>query len=377
MNNINFLQKIVEQNSHSRNKEGVDQVGNMFANELNFMKIDRIPHEKLGDLLVFSCHENNSEKPHILLTGHSDTVHPPDINLPTSIEGNIMKGPGTQDMKGGLFIISETLKKLNSNNQLSNITFILIPDEEIGSEAHVDYLTSKYKEFDYGIVYEPTMQMDSVNKSYPKERSIVIERKGAGFIEVEITGPGGHSGVLVHKKNRFSAIQEAARKIIEIEELADYIKGTTLNVGTITGGIAPNVLAQKCKFAMDYRVKTVLEERRVFNSVDRLCKDPSDNKFKISHEIINSGPPMENNHYKKEFIKVVQKVANKLNLKLHLEKRGGGSDANNISEYVPAVIDGMGVQGDREHSPDEFIYLDSIQPGIDLSYGVINELLKN
>jgi len=69
---------------------------------------------------------------------------------------------------------------------------------------------------------------------------------------VKATGVPAHSGAR-HQDGR-SAIKEMARQILAIEEMTDYARGITTNVGKISGGTAPNVVPERCWISIDLRV---------------------------------------------------------------------------------------------------------------------------
>ena len=375
MNQTELLITLVNQNSFTQNKKGVDVVGNIVRKELSFMNIRRYAHKTFGDLLVFSSKKNDPKRPMILLSGHSDTVHSPSSDIKTIRKGNTLYGAGTDDMKGGLVVIIEILKSLNTLGKLSNVTFTLTPDEEMSSNAHKNTLAKIYKKQDFALVYEGSKTFYN-NKYSTKKRSVVIGRKGFGGAEFEIKAPGGHSGVIREKSRRISAIQEAANKVIQIEALANYAKGTTTNPGVISGGTVLNAIAQNCKIVADYRVMTGEERIRIRKDYENLAKKNFIKGTSTKLNWLYDIPPMQTTKEIKRFGDLAVKIGRSLGMKIELEQRGGGSDANQIAQFGAAVIDGLGPQGGRDHSIEEFLFIDSIKPSVDLSLKIIGELSK-
>lgn len=372
-----LLEKLVNTNSHSYNKQGVDKVGEIIRSELNFMNCKILKHPKLGNLYLFSSRKTSTQQPKILLSGHSDTVHPKDRNFEINYSGNKMYGPGTNDMKAGLYVIIEILKQLYKSGHLTNIGFALNPNEELASLAHKENACSFYKQFDYALVFEEgTTESTPEIPNTPETRALVVGRKGFGGGTFKLHSSGGHSGIIEDKNKRANAILEAAKKIIELENLSDYAKGTTVNTGIIKGGSAINVFAPYCEFQTEYRVKNSLERKRMREAFDKLANKTIQNGVKSEFEWQFDLPPMSANGNKREFIELVENVAKNLGVKMIQEFRFGGSDANFIASQGVKVLDGFGPIGDDEHTEGEFVYLSSIEPSIKISLEVIRKLQR-
>src|SRR5206468_8372524 len=96
--------------------------------------------------------------------------------------------------------------------------------------------------------------------------------KGISQYNVEITGVAAHAGVDPEKGR--SAVQEMAHLILELHALTDYAAGTTVNVGIIHGGTAPNVVAANAKATVDLRFEDMAEARKVDSAIQSLAANP-------------------------------------------------------------------------------------------------------
>ena len=99
-----LLQRIVDTDSNSYDKAGVDAVGALLAAELEAdgILLKRIPVDGFGDVILAEV-PGEPGKP-VLLLGHRDTVFPkgePE-RRPFTIKDGIAYGPGVADMKAGL-----------------------------------------------------------------------------------------------------------------------------------------------------------------------------------------------------------------------------------------------------------------------------------
>jgi hypothetical protein len=103
---IDLLRDVVNIDSGSYDKPGVDAVGSRFQQHFAAHGIEawREPHDVFGDAIhALVTKPGSNEKP-VLLMGHRDTVFPKGevARRPFTIEGTRAHGPGVADMKGGL-----------------------------------------------------------------------------------------------------------------------------------------------------------------------------------------------------------------------------------------------------------------------------------
>jgi len=152
--NFDELQKIIEINSWTKNKEGVDQNGEIFAywmQELGY-SLSRYPREEIGDHLhLISSHREGKK---LLLLGHLDTVFPPDTFEEFKQDDEWIYGPGVCDMKGGNYVALEALRNAyRAYGEIHNIDFLLVSDEETGSDdsKHLSSKTGKRVRLLHGI----------------------------------------------------------------------------------------------------------------------------------------------------------------------------------------------------------------------------------
>ena len=103
---VTLLQEVVDTDSGSYDKAGVDAVGARFERFFadHGIRTVREAHAMFGDAIhVFADDTPSNEKP-VVLMGHRDTVFPKGEveRRPFRIEGGRAYGPGVADMKAGL-----------------------------------------------------------------------------------------------------------------------------------------------------------------------------------------------------------------------------------------------------------------------------------
>ena len=140
---------------------------------------------------------------------------------PFSIDGDIARGPGVSDMKGGLltgFFAVEVLQAAGFDG-FERITYVCNPDEEIGSPFSGPIIKAMAPELDAAFVLEGARA----------NGDIVSARKGITDYTIDIVGRAAHAGVEPEKGR--NALLQAAHAIIALQGLNGRWPGVTVNVG--------------------------------------------------------------------------------------------------------------------------------------------------
>ncbi len=107
-----LLDRLVRQASFTRDPPGVNAVVSMLEMELRRigLRTERIPSPRFGDHLYF---ESPAQGRSVFLVGHTDTVFPRDTFQGFQLQGgDLARGPGVFDMKGGLVVALFALEAL-------------------------------------------------------------------------------------------------------------------------------------------------------------------------------------------------------------------------------------------------------------------------
>ena len=210
---------------------------------------DRIAgRDGLGDHLRVRL-PGAGEGPGILLLSHIDTVHPRGTlgQQPFRIDGDRAFGPGIYDMKGGVYIAFHAVRELIRSGRTTPLPVIhlVTADEEIGSPTSRELIRTEGARARYVLVTEPAREGGR----------IVTARKGVARFRLTTRGRAAHAGAR-HQDGR-SAIREMARLILALEELTDYERGITANVGLIAGGTGVNVVPAEARAEVDFRLPSL------------------------------------------------------------------------------------------------------------------------
>ena len=164
------------------------------------------------------------------------------------IDGDYLYGCGACDVKGFLACLLTAAAEVDPSKLIPGLRLVLTADEEIGCVGASHLIESGLIRARRVVVGEPT--------------SLYPARAGKGYCLAEITvfGQEAHSALPQEGK---SAIYRAARLITAIEEFGGQLaeerhsffspEFTTLNIGTIRGGTAKNIIPGQCSFQLEWR----------------------------------------------------------------------------------------------------------------------------
>ena len=283
-----------------------------------------------------------------LLIGHYDTVWPLGTvsQRPFTVDGNIIRGPGVFDMKGGLaqiILALKTLQHLDLEPQLLPLVFVN-SDEEIGSRSSTRYIQALARRVSRAFVLEPAMGEKGLIKT---------ERKGIGRFTITVHGKAAHAGL--DPEAGASAILELSHVIQTLFALNDADSGTTVNVGMVDGGLQPNVIAPHSEAVVDVRVATIADGDRITRTIKEL--EPVTPGVRLSIEGGIGRPALERTDRNDALWQQASELGGELGIDLQQGRAGGGSDGNTTSQYT-ATLDGLGAVGHGAHAEREFLYID-------------------
>lgn len=316
--------------------------------------LERIPGvDGFGDLLKART-PWGGDGPGILVLSHIDTVHPIgsiDDILPVRREEDRVYGPGIYDMKGGAYLAYYAyrhLVRMGAETPLP-ITFLYIPEEEVGSPTSREIIEREALGNKYVLVTEPAREGGK----------IVTSRKGVADFHLTVKGRPSHAGAR-HEDGR-SAIKEMAKQIIRLEEMTDYDRGITLNVGMIEGGTGINVVPAKCVAHVDMRVPDEATEKEMCERILGLEAFDVDVELEVTGGM--NRPPFSKDEKIGALFEHAKTLAAEIGFELEdVVKTGGGSDGNFTAALGVPTLDGLGADGYGAHSDYEHIYYSSLEP---------------
>ncbi|MDQ3919983.1 MAG: M20 family metallopeptidase [Acidobacteriota bacterium] len=286
----------------------------------------------------------------LLLLGHTDTVHPRGTLAarPWREDGGRIYAPGVFDMKASCAAALEALRACSASDLKPRrpVVLLLTCDEESGSMSGRALVEAEARRAEFVLVLEPPA---------PGSRAKTA-RKGTGLFTLSVEGRAAHAGLEPEKG--VSAVLELARQIERVSALARPELGTTINVGTVTGGTHANVVAAEARAEVDVRFSTADEARRVETALLELKTFDERAALKVTGGI--NRPPMERTPAVAALYEKARRVAAAFDFELGEASVGGASDGNFAAACGATVLDGLGVDGDGAHAAHEHIVADAL-----------------
>ena len=361
------LERLVNIDCGSYTPAGVNEVGRWaaaFLTELGATVESRPdPAGRLGDTVI-ATFTGRTGAPRVLLIGHMDTVFDPGTaaERPFRINDGIAHGPGVTDMKSGLLVGLYALKSLIGERgglPFERLVFVCNPDEEIGSPTSTPHIREIAAESDVALVLECARA----------NGDIVSDRKGILDLRLVVHGRAAHAGVEPEKGR--NAILEAARIVRELHDLNGRWPGVTVNVGVIAGGTRPNVVADRCGLEVDVRATTRDSLETAEAEIRRIAEATEVPDIRIEFEPMARWWPMEKLARSGRLVEHAQSVAQALGFEVRDASTGGASDANTTAGMGIPSLDGLGPIGGNDHSPAEYLDVDSVVPRTTLFAGLL------
>jgi glutamate carboxypeptidase len=345
------LAELVAQNSFTDNVDGGRKVGAMLRTRtfaVDGLAGRIVTSARYADHLVFSSKGDAARRP-IALIGHLDTVFPPGTFEGFRRDGDLARGPGVLDMKGGLVVVAYALRAVAETvglGAIAPVRLAIVADEEVGSPEGQRIIGEAVADAKGALVFEAGRKGDLV----------ITRRKGTGSMRCVATGRASHAGN-AHPDGK-NAIWALARFVDRAQSLTDYGRGVTVNVGVISGGTSKNTVPEHAEALLDIRFENVADGEKLVLDLHAAAAPEAIAVDGVTLALSGgvARRPLERTDASVALMDAYIACARESGLGGgEAALIGGGSDASTSSALGIASIDGLGPRGVGFHTKDEQI----------------------
>ncbi|MFQ5713396.1 MAG: M20 family metallopeptidase [Candidatus Scalinduaceae bacterium] len=226
-----------------------------------------------------------SGNPILLVACHLDVVPPGDgwntDPFKSVVKNGRIYGRGASDNKGQMACMLVLARFLKENESKLNGSFLLVgvADEEKGSSLGMKYLLDECKvTADFAIIPDIAHNM----------RMIDVGEKGALFLNITSHGKQAHGSTPEKGTNAIWDMIELLNQLKNIKFKClshELFTPPTLNLGTITGGVASNIVPAKCEARLDIRYLPGETEEEVLNNIKEMMASIKKHNPTANYEI--------------------------------------------------------------------------------------------
>jgi len=360
-------------NSGSRNLTGLAAMAGLLADvftdlpgELSLLEPARVDAVDAAGKTIEIQHGRNirlSVRPdapvQLLFTGHMDTVFGVDHVFQETrwLDDDVINGPGTADMKGGIAVMLAALKAIEASNAASSVGYdvILNSDEEVGSLGSASLIAEAARGKRAALTYEPSALPDG---------TLAGARPGSGNFAITIHGRSAHAGR--NPDDGRNALLAAAELALKFEAMRKA--GLTVNPAKIDGGSPSNVVPDLAVLRVNMRPATPELEAEANEMIAQAVEAVSAQRDVQVH--LHGGfarPPKPMTPDMETLFGLVKQAGADLGQAIGWQPSGGVCDGNNIAACGVPVVDTMGVRGGKIHSMEEYLIVDSLKERAALS----------
>lgn len=364
-----LLERAVNINSGSLNREGVRAVGALFASELEAIGlatrwVDGAAFDRAGHLIA----KHPGSGPGVLLIGHLDTVFEPasPFQRYRALPGGRARGPGVIDMKGGDVVITLALAALAEVGGLDDldVTVVLIGDEESSGRplsAARQALIDAARDADVALGFED---------GDGDPRSAVIARRGYAAWRLEVSGTPAHSSLIFRDAIGYGAAFEMARILDGFRQALADEQYLTFNPALVLAGSQighepgspeghafgkDNVIPAHASASGDLRTLSAEQERSARQRMSEIVARSLPGTH-AELTFVDGYPPLAPSDGNRQLLAWYDQASRDLGFGTVAAvdpAAAGAADISFTAGHVRMALDGLGLMGSGGHTEEE------------------------
>ncbi|HLX25031.1 MAG TPA: M20/M25/M40 family metallo-hydrolase [Usitatibacter sp.] len=383
---LDTLKQLVEIESGSDDREGLDRISALIAEKLKALggevefiepgadtyRMEDTP-PKVGRMVKAVFRGTGTRK--ILLIGHMDTVYRRGMlaRQPFRIDGDKAYGLAIADDKQGVALMIHTVAELQALNfhDYATLTVLSNGDEEISSPGARAQLTKNGAENDVTMSFEASRIAND---------KLSLATSGIGAVILRVKGKASHAGS--SPERGVNALVELSNQILQTKDLSDPNTGLKMNwTNSKAGSGSHNVIPESAEAFADVRVNSVDDYDRIEREVREKITHTIVPNVKVEMEFERRRPPLQATPASIAVARHAQEIYRELGKSLAVDDKaeGGGTDAAFAAlKTKNAVVERFGLQGFGAHSADdEYILISSIEPRLYLAARLIMDISQD
>jgi acetylornithine deacetylase/succinyl-diaminopimelate desuccinylase-like protein len=300
-----------------------------------------------------------STGPVVLLSAHLDTVFPASTPLHPAIVDDCLQAPGACDNAAGVVGMMAVIHALLRAGVELPAPLVVLGNVGEEGEGDLRGVRHFYRHSPLAGRVAAHIALDGAGAD-----AAVTQALGSRRYRVTVTGPGGHSFTDAGTPNPIAALATALARLAETP-LPDEPR-TTLNLGTIHGGISVNSIPESAEAAVDFRSTDSSQLVRLEVALHRAVEDAVEHwnarsktagvssRRCLAFEIAKIGDrPAATLPGDSALLAALRAVDRHLGLSTDI--RLGSTDANlPLSLGIPALSMGGGGEGGQAHTIHEW-----------------------
>jgi acetylornithine deacetylase/succinyl-diaminopimelate desuccinylase-like protein len=327
-----FVRDVFERNGLSN--VSIDDVGNVYG-------------------LLPSSQPQIAKSQPLIISAHTDTVFPLDMDLKARREAGKVYGIGIGDnslgvagLVGLIWLIRERNIKLNGD-----VWFVAnVCEEGLGDLHGIKAVVERF-----GADVHAYLVLEGMALGHVYHRAVGVKR-----YRVTAKTRGGHSW---SDYGQLSAIHELSKLVVQLSSMElPKEPRTTMNVGKISGGTSINVIAAEAWLELDLRSEGQAALAKLVSDAEKLIREAGKPGLSIEAEVIGQRPAGELSPHH-PLIKLAEECLLEQGLSAALTT--GSTDANiPLSKNYPALVLGVSTGGGA-HTKDEYINTAPVEKGME------------
>lgn len=267
------------------------------------------------------------------------------------IVGEKMYGRGAADSKVAIALFCYLAKELSEDKNFNASIFLgFDADEQTGNFTGVKEVIKHAPKSDVCIL------------GYQGINEISIGARGWLRLKISTIGKSAHTGSRTNKGiNAIHAMGKIINAITSLnlgrktEPFFEF--GSSLNVSQINGGVAINIVPDKCEASIDIRLLPSQTKDEILKTIKSKIDEL---KIQYNLEVLQCEQAYLTDD-KNLFVQILKNNASEvLKKEIPLVASGQGSVGNVVSKLEIPIINAFGVDSDNVHAPNEWINIDTI-----------------